>query len=90
MELCPGEDESQLATTEVAVHDLQVVDPDLGFPFRMASMEVREAVIVEEHDDDDPEEAADRGHGANHARDIGGSSADRADLSGQGCLPRFR
>jgi hypothetical protein len=62
MELCPSEDESQLATTEVAVHDLQVVDPDLGFSFRMTSMEMREAVIIEEHDDGDPEEAADRGH----------------------------
>lgn len=48
MELCPGEDESQLAATEAAVHDLQVVDAYLGFSFGMASMEVREAVIVEE------------------------------------------
>lgn len=47
MELCPGEDESQLAATEAAVHDLQVVDPHLGFSFGMASMEVREAVIVQ-------------------------------------------
>ena len=62
MELCPGEDESQLATTEVAVHDLQIVDPDLGFFFGMASMEVREAVIVEEHDDGDSKETADRRH----------------------------
>jgi hypothetical protein len=62
MELCPGEDESQLATAEVAVHDLEVVDSDLGFSFGMASMEVREAVIVEEHDDGDSKEAADRRH----------------------------
>lgn len=62
MELCPGEDESQLAATEVAVHDLEVVDSDLGFSFGMASMEMREAVIVEEHDDGDSEEAADRRH----------------------------
>ena len=62
MKLCPGEDESQLAASEVAVYDLKVVDPDLGFSFRMASMEVREAVIVEEHDDGDPKEAADRRH----------------------------
>jgi hypothetical protein len=41
MELCPGEDESQLAAIEAAVHDLQVVDPYLGFSFGMASMEVR-------------------------------------------------
>jgi hypothetical protein len=64
VELCPGEDESQLAATEVAVHHLQVVDSDLGFSFRMASMEVGEAVIVEEHDDGDPKEAADRWHGS--------------------------
>lgn len=64
MELCPGEDESQLATTKGAVHDLQVVDSDLGFAFRVAGMEMREAVIVEEHDDGDPKEAADRRHGA--------------------------
>jgi len=51
-----------LATTEVAVHDLEVVDSDLGFSFGMASMEVREAVIVEEHDDGDSKEAADRRH----------------------------
>jgi hypothetical protein len=62
MKLCSGKDESQLSTTEVAVHDLQIVDSDLGFSFRMASMEVREAVIVEEHDDGDPKEAADRRH----------------------------
>ena len=62
MELCPGEDESQLAAAEVAVHDLQVVDSHLCFSFGMASMEVREAVIVEEHDDGYPKEAADRRH----------------------------
>lgn len=64
MELCPGENESQLPATEVAVHDLKVVDSDLGFSFGVASMEVREAVIVEEHDDGDPKEAADRRHAA--------------------------
>jgi pimeloyl-ACP methyl ester carboxylesterase len=62
MELCPGEDESQLAATEGAVDDLQIVDSHLGFSFGMASMEVREAVIVEEHDDGYPKEAADRRH----------------------------
>jgi hypothetical protein len=41
MELRPGEDESQLAATEVAVHDLEVVDSDLGFSFRMSSVEMR-------------------------------------------------
>jgi hypothetical protein len=76
MELCPSEDESQLTTTEVAVHDLQVVDPDLGFSFPMASMEMRKAVVVEEHDDGDPKEAADRRHAFNHVRSIGGLKAD--------------
>lgn len=82
MELRPGEDESQLAATEVAVHDLEVVDSDLGFSFGMASMEVGEAVIIEEHDDGNPEEAADRGHAPNHAYGIGGSSADQTFRSG--------
>src|SRR5215218_5003486 len=62
MALCPGEDESQLAASEVADHALQIVDSHLFFSFGMASMEVREAVIVEEHDDGYPEEAADRRH----------------------------
>ncbi len=62
MKLCPRKDESQLSATEVAVHELQVVDSDLGLSFRVASMEVREAVIVEEHDDGDPKEAADCRH----------------------------
>ena len=46
---------AQLTTTEVAVHDLEVVDADLRFAFGMASMEMREAVVVEEHRDRDPE-----------------------------------
>jgi hypothetical protein len=62
MELSPGKNKSQLPAVQIAVHDLQIVDPDLGFPFGMASMEVGEAVIVEEHDDGDPKEAADRRH----------------------------
>lgn len=51
MKLSPREDEPKLTAIEVAVHDLQVVDPDLGFSFGMAGVEVWEAVIVEEHDD---------------------------------------
>jgi hypothetical protein len=34
----------------------------LAFSFGMARMEMREAVIVEEHRNRDPEEAADRRH----------------------------
>lgn len=34
----------------------------LGFTFGVAGMEVREAVIIEEHDDGDSKEAADRRH----------------------------
>ena len=62
MKLGPGKDESQMAATEIAIHDLQIVNSDLGFALGMASMEMREAVIVEEHDDGDPEEATDRRH----------------------------
>lgn len=62
MELGPREYEAELAAAEVAVDHLKVVDPDLGFAFSVARMEVREAVIVEEHRDRNPEEAADRGH----------------------------
>jgi hypothetical protein len=48
MKLSPSEDESQLPATQIAIHDLQVVESNLGFSFGMAGMEVREAVIVEE------------------------------------------
>jgi hypothetical protein len=77
MKLRPSKDESELPAAHIAVHDLEVVDLNLGFSFGMASMEVREAVIVKEHDDGDPEEAADRWHDQNHAPNIGGSSADQ-------------
>jgi hypothetical protein len=62
MELGPGENEAELPATQVAVDDLEVVDPDLGFTFSVTGMEMREAVIVEEHRDRDPEEAAYRRH----------------------------
>jgi hypothetical protein len=62
MELRPGEDEAQLPTAEAAVDDLEIVDPDLCFAFGVAGVEMREAVIVEEHRDRDPKEAADRRH----------------------------
>lgn len=32
MELSPGEDEAELPATQAAIDDLEVVDPDLGFP----------------------------------------------------------
>ena len=62
MELGPGEDEAELSATQVAVDDFEVVDADLCFSFGMPRMEMREAVIVEEHRDRDPEEAADGWH----------------------------
>ena len=40
MKLGPGENKAELATTEVAVDDLEVVDPDLGFAFGMARVEM--------------------------------------------------
>jgi hypothetical protein len=58
MKLGPGENEAELPATQVAVDDLEVVDPDLGFAFGMARMEMGEAMIVEEHRDRDPKEAA--------------------------------
>jgi len=84
MELCPGEDESQLAATESAVHDLKVVDSHFGFAFGMASMEVGEAVIVEEHDDGYPKEAADR----RHASIMPAASAANADQTFRCCASR--
>jgi hypothetical protein len=68
MELGPCENEAELPPTQVAVDDLEVVDPDLGFAFSVTRMEMREAVIIEEHCDRDPEEAAYRRHGAIMAR----------------------
>jgi hypothetical protein len=68
MKLGPGEDEAELPATEVAVDYLEVVDPDLGFVFSVTGMEMREAAIVEEHRDRDPEEAAYRRHGSIMAR----------------------
>ena len=62
MELGPCENEAELPATQAAVNDLEVVDPDLGFAFSVTGMEMREAVIVEEHRDRDPEEAAYRRH----------------------------
>lgn len=63
MKLSPGEDESELSSSEIAIDDLKVVDADLGFSFGVTRMEMREAMIIEEHRDRDPEEATDRRHG---------------------------
>jgi hypothetical protein len=68
MKLGPGENEAELPATQVAVDDLEVVDPDLGFAFGMTRVEMWEAMIIEEHRDRDPEEAAYRRHGAIMAR----------------------
>jgi hypothetical protein len=62
MELSPSEDEAELSAAKVAVDDLEIVDADLRFSFGMAGVEMREAMIVEEHCDRNPEEAAYRRH----------------------------
>jgi hypothetical protein len=54
MKLGPGENEAELPATQVAVDDLEVVDPDFGFAFGMARVEMWEAMIIEEHRDRDP------------------------------------
>src|SRR5262245_25448914 len=64
MKLGPGEDEAKLEPTEVALDHFEIVDPDLGYAVWVPRMEVREAVILEEHANGDPEETADRGHAA--------------------------
>jgi hypothetical protein len=63
MKLSPGEDESELSSSEIAIDDLKVVDADLGFSFGVTRVEMREAMVIEEHRDRDPEEAAYRRHG---------------------------
>jgi len=79
MKLCPSEDEAQLSATEVAVNHLEIVDADLGFAFGVSGMEMREAVIVEEHRDRDPEEAAD----SRHYFMMAGSAAPKQGLQPQ-------
>jgi hypothetical protein len=62
MELGPSKYESQLPSPQAVVDDFQIVDAHLGFTVGVKGMEVREAVIVEEHSDCDPMETADRWH----------------------------
>ena len=57
-----GEAQAQLATTQRAFQHLQSVDPHLGAAVGVPRMKVRRTVVVEEHRDHDPEEAADRRH----------------------------
>jgi hypothetical protein len=76
MKLGPREDETQLPAAKVAVDHLEVVDADLCFSFGVPRVEMRETVIIEEHRDRDPEEAADRRHVANNAVPTGGSHED--------------
>ena len=64
MELGPREHEPQLSARKTAVHDLEAVYPDLGLSLSVASVEMRVPVVVEEHRDHDPVEAADRRHAA--------------------------
>jgi hypothetical protein len=73
VELSPSEDEAELAAAQVAVDHLEIVDADLRFSFSMAGMEMREAMVVEEHRDRDPIEAANRWHEPHHGVGIGGS-----------------
>lgn len=63
MQLGPRQHESDLASVEVAVDDLDLVDPDLRFVAGVARVEMRVSVIVKEHRDHDPVEATDRRHG---------------------------
>jgi hypothetical protein len=62
MQFGPSEHQPQLATTEGGLDRLQRVDPNLRAAVRVAGVEMGRAVIVEEHRDDDPREARDRGH----------------------------
>lgn len=62
MQLCPCQREPKLATRQRALDDFERVDPDLCAALRVTGMEVRGAVIVEEHCDRDPEEATDCRH----------------------------
>jgi hypothetical protein len=61
MQLRPGEHESQLAASQAAVDHLERVDPNLRAALRMSRMEMRWTVVLEEHGDRYPEEAADVG-----------------------------
>jgi hypothetical protein len=62
MELGPGEGQALLASGKRAVHRFQRVDPGPRLAACVASVEVRGVVVVEEHRNHDPEEAADRRH----------------------------
>ena len=75
----PRKHEPQLPTTEGGLNRLKRVDPNLCGAVHMACMEMRRAVIVEVHRNHDPEEAADRRHGADAAAQAG--RYDRLSLS---------
>jgi hypothetical protein len=62
VKLGPGEHEPQLASCEIALDHVDLVNSDLGVTVSVPGMEVRVAVIVELHRDRDPEEAADSRH----------------------------
>ena len=64
MKLGPREHESQLTAGEGALDHLEGVDAYFRLPLSVASVEVRVPVVVEEHRNHDPVEAADRRHAA--------------------------
>ncbi len=51
MQLSPGEHKPKLATRERALNHFERVNPDLSAAVRVAGVEVRWSVIVEEHRD---------------------------------------
>lgn len=62
MQLSPCQHEPKLATRQRALDDLKRVDTNLCAALRVTGVEVRGAVIVEEHCDRDPEEATNCRH----------------------------
>ena len=63
MKLGPSQNQAELAARKIALNRLQGVDSDFGVAIGMLSVEMRVPVIVMEHPDRDPEEAAYAGHG---------------------------
>ncbi|MGA8744592.1 MAG: hypothetical protein WB507_01860 [Solirubrobacterales bacterium] len=46
VELCPRQDETQLAARQAALDHLQLIDTNLGLALGMAGMEMRVAMVV--------------------------------------------
>jgi hypothetical protein len=62
MQLRPRQNEAKLPPIEGALDHFELVDAHLRLALGVARVEVRIAVVIEEHRDRDPEEAADRRH----------------------------